>query len=115
MSEIGYDASFSADFASVSYRSFQFQTFSSNDSCGACTLSDLFVGVNRQVDKHDPIALHTMQLSEGILWFPVCRAYLAAVSSNGGQEVALLLPWVPLSLATIVANITAAIVQVIIA
>ena len=39
----------------------------------------------------------------------MCRAYLATVASAGGRESAFLLPLVPASLATIIANITAAI------
>ena len=45
--EYRYNVLFSETYASVSYTNHNFQIFSSQDSCVDCTLSDIFVGVNR--------------------------------------------------------------------
>ena len=45
--EYRYNVLFSDTYASVSYTSHNFQIFSSPESCVGCTLSDIFVGVNR--------------------------------------------------------------------
>ena len=45
--EYRYNVLFSETYASVSYTNHNFQIFSSQESCVGCTLSDIFVGVNR--------------------------------------------------------------------
>ena len=45
--EYRYNVLFSETYASVSYTNHNFQIFSSQESCMGCTLSDIFVGVNR--------------------------------------------------------------------
>ena len=45
--EYRYNVLFSETYASVSYTNHNFQIFSSQESCAGCTLSDIFVGVDR--------------------------------------------------------------------
>ena len=45
--EYRYNVLFSESYAGVSYTNHNFQIFSSQESCVGCTLSDIFVGVNR--------------------------------------------------------------------
>ncbi len=45
--EYRYNVAFSATYASVSYTNHNFQVFSQAESCAGCSLSDMFVGVNR--------------------------------------------------------------------
>ena len=45
--EYRYNVVFSATYASVSYTNHNFQAFSQAESCASCSLSDMFVGVNR--------------------------------------------------------------------
>lgn len=49
--EYRYNVTFAEDYASVAYTNHNFQKFSQNDSCGACSLNDTFVGINRSLAR----------------------------------------------------------------
>lgn len=89
--EYRYNVTFAEDYASVTYTNHNFQKFSQNDSCGACSLNDTFVGINRSLARPPCNSASTGNCdSLSVIVETLCAAlacYLVqGILGSGGQQ-----------------------------